>query len=128
MPINILNKSTQIDQVLFIHIYGYGELVKKDVDEFGINISTHMNDGRPLKLFFDTRKLDTIDIKMMPYIVKQLTNSETEAREKILASAILVQNASIENIIKMLFKLREPVIPIHVTSKIDAACNFLNEY
>lgn len=128
MGIKHENKSEPEHDYIYLYIQGFGHLTETDVDEFGQIIASYMVTERPIKLFLDTRKMDAVDIKLLPYVAEQLRIAENDIKKSVLATSVLVQNKAIETVINMLFTIRKPVTPIKVTAKIEKACNHLNKY
>ncbi|KKM72858.1 hypothetical protein LCGC14_1416300 [marine sediment metagenome] len=126
MPLECRVRSQTPELVLFV--YGRDVLSRQDIDTFSAFFNMHLHGDTPFKVFFDLRRVDTVSLVVVKSIVKSMISYEKLAQGKIIATSVLVGGTIIENLLHLLFSIREPTTPTKVTTNLEKACNFLNEY
>jgi len=126
MPFECKIKSSKPDLLLFV--YGTGNLILKDINVFTIFFEKYLFGNIPYKLFIDLRNVTNATLEVLKELTKKMLYYEKHTQGKVIATVILVDSTIVENLIKMLMTIRKPLTPTKITSSIDDACNFLNEY
>lgn len=116
------------DPELALFIYGHGVLTFEDVQGFDEFFNRFLNGSVPFKVFFDLRKLKSAPMDVIKSLVKHMVSFESRATEKVVATSVLVGSKPIESVLNLLFSFRKPTTPTKVTSTLEEACEFLDEY
>lgn len=126
MPIDCKVRSTTPELVLFV--YCYKKLSVEDVEVFTTFFNGYLEGDIPFKALFDLREVDTAPMKAITAMAKHMSEFETLAPGKVVATSVLVSSKGIEGLINMLFAIKKPVTPTKVTASLEKACDFLNKY
>ena len=113
---------------LLLFVCGYGVLAVEDIDDFKTFFNIHLKNNTPFKVFFDLRQVKTAQTKAIHAMASCMVSFEELAQNKVVATSVLIDSITIENLIKLLFSFRQPSTPTKVTSDLHEACNFLDEY
>ena len=125
MPLDCKVRSKTPELVLFIR--GHGVLTVDDVNNFDSFFKPFLKGDTPFKVLFDLRLLKCKSIDVIKVLVDNMSSFEALAPKKVVASSVLV-GSTIEKWVNLLFNLKQPTTPTKVTSSIEDACNFLNEF
>jgi hypothetical protein len=113
---------------LILLICGSGELTTADVTQFSKFFDSYLNSSQAFKLFIDLRKVESAPINALTAMASYMANNDELAKKRVIASSVLVGNTHIENLLNLLFRMKEPSTPTKVTMVTNDACNFLDKY
>ena len=126
MPIGFKIRKKEPD--LLLYIFGEGILNMEDLEKFDSFFDKYLKEDNSFKILMDLRKVENASIGVIKQLVDNRKNYDKYADNKVIATSILIDNYIIESLINMLFSIKQPKRPTKITSDIDEACNFLNEY
>lgn len=124
MPIHCKTRPKESEILLYIQCDG--KLEEPDIAHFSEFFKQHLQNDLLIKMFVDMRTVNGANMDCIKALVSFMNDHEDTARDKVLATAILITAPSIEQLVKLLFKFKKPNTPTTVTTDINKACEFLD--
>lgn len=123
-----LECKARLTEELLLFITGRGILTVNDIADFSEFFDAHLCRQDPFKLFLDLRKVEKAHGDTLTALIKHITSFEDRARDKVIATSVVVSSIPIVSLINLLFTIKQPLTPTKVTSNLTEACDFLNNY
>ena len=114
-----------------IHLFmisGSDTINVNDIETFNKHFNEHIQSKPKFKMMFDLRNVSIAHPDAVSKTIRYIVKYNKIAHKHIIASAIIVNGFTIESLATMVISTNPPPTPTKVTSNVQTACDFLNEY
>lgn len=115
------------DPELVLLIIGTDTVDINDINLFSTFLLSFLREQIPFKLFFDLRNANGSQFNAIQSLISKMNEFEPLVIGKVIATSVLV-GPMVEGVLNTIFFFKKPLTPTKVTSDINIACNYLNEF
>jgi hypothetical protein len=125
MPLICKIQSPEPELVLLI--IGTDNVDINDINSFSTFLLSFLHGNIPFKLFFDLRNANGSQFNALQSLISKMNEFEPLVVGKIIATSVLV-GPLVEGVLNTIFFFKKPLTPTKITSDINVACNYLNDF